>query len=181
MTERRDDVAPIVAEEVRLDTPVLVVDRDLLQRNIDEMAAFSRSVGVNLRPHIKTHKTPEIARLQIESGAIGIMCAKLAEAEVFAEAGIDDIVIGFQLVGEKKMERLVALLDRCKVTATIDNLTAAEALSRAMTAAGKTIDVYYRSRYRSPPGGRACRSTGLRSCRRGRPATRFTGAGCHDS
>ncbi len=65
-----------------LDTPSLVVDEDLLRRNIAEMAAFATSVGVALRPHIKTHKTPQVARLQIGAGAIGITCAKLGEAEV---------------------------------------------------------------------------------------------------
>ena len=80
-----------------LDTPVAVVDLDVMENNINSMADFARDAGVHLRPHIKTHKVPEIARKQLEAGAIGITCAKLGEAEVMADsAGAKDIFIANQ-------------------------------------------------------------------------------------
>ena len=80
-----------------------MVDEEILHRNIAEMAAFATSVGVALRPHIKTHKTPQIARLQIAAGAIGITCAKLGEAEVMVDAGgVEDILLAYPIVGEPR-------------------------------------------------------------------------------
>jgi len=80
-----------------LPTPALLLDLDILQRNLDTMAHKARSLGVALRPHIKTHKCLEIARMQRELGARGITVATLAEAEVFADAGFDDITNAFPL------------------------------------------------------------------------------------
>ena len=74
-----------------LDTPALLVDLDALEANIAKIAGTCRQYGVDWRPHSKAHKTPEIARMQIDAGAIGVTCAKLGEAEVMAEAGITDI------------------------------------------------------------------------------------------
>src|SRR3954467_1846971 len=90
----------IVAAEELLDTPVIAVDETLVQRNIDEMAALAESYGVSLRPHAKTHKSPHIAGMQLEAGAIGLTCAKLGEAEVFVdEGGVRDILIAYPIVG----------------------------------------------------------------------------------
>ena len=100
-----------------LDTPSLVIDLDTLERNIAEMAAVARAAGVRLRPHTKTHKSPEIARMQVDAGATGITVAKLGEAEVMADAGLDDLLIAFPLVGERKLERLRELLERAQVRA----------------------------------------------------------------
>lgn len=136
-TDRR-----IVSDAAELDTPVLVVDEAILQQNIDEMASVAKQLGVNLRPHMKTHKTYEVARRQIEAGATGIMCAKLSEAEIMADGGIDDIVIGFSVVGEPKNRRLLALMDRIEVTVAVDSFEAAERLSRAMAAAGRELPLY---------------------------------------
>ncbi|MDP9302199.1 MAG: alanine racemase, partial [Actinomycetota bacterium] len=94
-----------------LDTPSLVVDLDTLERNIDRMSDVARAAGVRLRPHTKTHKSPEIARMQVDAGATGLTVAKLGEAEVMADAGFDDVLIAFPLVGERKLERLRALLE----------------------------------------------------------------------
>src|SRR4028118_992311 len=100
----------IVTQDELLDTPVIVVDETLLQRNIDEMAALAKSYGVSLRPHAKTHKSPHIARLQLEAGAVGLTCAKLGEAEVLVEqAGVTDILIAYPIVGDIKLRRLLQL------------------------------------------------------------------------
>ncbi|MGE0742484.1 MAG: DSD1 family PLP-dependent enzyme [Hyphomonadaceae bacterium] len=92
-----------------LNTPVLVVDRDALQRNIVAMATFAEQHGVALRPHAKTHKSAEIARLQIAAGAVGVCCAKLGEAEALAAGGVDSILITSPVVTPQAIERLVAL------------------------------------------------------------------------
>lgn len=125
-----------------LDTPCLVVDEEILQRNIESMAAFARQHGVAVRPHQKTHKTAEIARMQREAGAIGFTCAKLGEAEALAEAGVlDDVLLAYQIVGDQKLRRLVALMDRARVAVAVDGVAGAEALSTACRDAGKTLDV----------------------------------------
>ena len=133
----------IVGADEVLDTPALVVDRAILERNIAEMAAFARSAGVTLRPHIKTHKTPEIMRLQLAAGAVGATCAKIGEAEVMVAAGgATDILLAYPTVGEPKIRRLLALMERARVTVALDSREAAGALSRAMAAAGRTLEVY---------------------------------------
>jgi D-serine deaminase-like pyridoxal phosphate-dependent protein len=132
----------IVDANVELDTPALVVDEEIVHTNIAEMAATARSLGVSLRPHIKTHKTPEIARLQIAAGAVGIMCAKLGEAEIFAYAGIDDIVIGYQIVGPIKTRRLLNLMERAAITISLDSLGIAHDLSDALVREDRTLSVY---------------------------------------
>ena len=95
-----------------LETPALTVDLDAVERNIAGMQAYCDEHGIALRPHIKTHKLPQVARLQVDAGARGITCQKLGEAEVLADAGFDDILISFPLVGEAKGERLAALAGR---------------------------------------------------------------------
>ncbi len=137
------DAGTIVNPDVVLDTPCMVVDADILQRNIDEMQAFANTHGVALRPHIKTHKTPEIARMQIAAGAVGLTCAKLGEAEVMADqAGVKDILMAYPVVGAPKIARLIALMDRTHMTIAVDTEDAARALSDAMVGAGKVLDVY---------------------------------------
>lgn len=135
--------APIVAADEVLDTPVIVVDEAKLRQNIDEMAALAAGNGVALRPHFKTHKTPQIARLQVAAGAVGATCAKLGEAEVFVDqAGITDVLLAYPVVGAPKIQRLLALMDRAHVTVAVDSVAAAASLSDAMAAAGKTLDIY---------------------------------------
>ena len=140
-------VAPIADRtvlhpSVSLDTPTMVVDETLMHRNISEMQALANSFGVNMRPHIKTHKTPQIALLQIAAGAIGITCAKLGEAEVMAAAGVDDILIAYPIVGPEKMKRLVTLLDKARVIVALDSIEAAHLLSDAVSSAERMLDVY---------------------------------------
>jgi D-serine deaminase-like pyridoxal phosphate-dependent protein len=133
----------VVAADQVLDTPVMVVDEAKLRQNIDEMAALAAQSGVAMRPHFKTHKTPQIARMQIAAGAVGATCAKLGEAEVFVDqAGITDVLLAYPVVGEPKIRRLLALMERAHVTVAIDSLAAATALSEATDAAGKTLDIY---------------------------------------
>jgi D-serine deaminase-like pyridoxal phosphate-dependent protein len=125
-----------------LDTPSLVVHEDILKRNVAQMAEYAKSRGIELRPHFKTHKTAEVARMQKESGATGITCAKLGEAEALVEAGVfDDIFIANEIVGPLKTARLLKLMDKARMRVAVDTLDAASGLERAMAAAGKTLDV----------------------------------------
>jgi D-serine deaminase-like pyridoxal phosphate-dependent protein len=134
---------PILAAGETIDTPAMVVDEEILHQNIAEMAAWAASLGVNLRPHMKTHKTPQIARLQRAAGAVGATVAKLGEAEVFVDqADIDDVLIAYPIVGAPKIARLLALMERAHITVSLDSRTAAEALSHAMANADRTLDVY---------------------------------------
>src|SRR5690606_11851611 len=105
------------------------------------MAGFARRHGVVLRPHVKTHKSPDIARLQVESGAAGVTVAKLGEAEVMAAAGLTDIFIAFPIVGAPKVRRLLALTERARVSSIVDDLGAARVLSDAFEAAGRRFPV----------------------------------------
>ena len=89
-----------------LSTPAVLVDLDVLERNIARMASRAREAGVRLRPHAKTHKCPQIGRLQRAAGAWGLSVAKVGEAEVFADAGFDDLFVAYPVVGEDKGRRL---------------------------------------------------------------------------
>jgi D-serine deaminase-like pyridoxal phosphate-dependent protein len=124
-----------------LPTPAVLVDLDVLEKNIARQAERARSAGIRLRPHAKTHKCPEIARMQLAAGAAGISLAKTSEAEVFAAAGFDDIFIAYPVVGLRKAERLLALSDRLRLAAGTDSVEGARQLSEAFRAAGRTLDV----------------------------------------
>lgn len=124
-----------------LDTPALIVDIDKLQHNIADMADFAAAEGIQLRPHAKTHKTPEIGRLQLEAGAVGLTVAKLSEAEVFIEAGCAEILVAYPLVGEAKHRRLIELCQRADITTVADHPDIVEALSRSMSANGVELPV----------------------------------------
>lgn len=124
-----------------LDTPALLVDLDRLERNIVRMAETARKGAKSLRPHTKTHKTPEIARMQVAFGASGLTVAKLGEAEVFADAGFDDIFIANEIVGDRKIERLLKLHGRMRVTVGVDGLDAARPIAEAASQAGVRISV----------------------------------------
>ncbi|MER6000133.1 alanine racemase [Nonomuraea angiospora] len=113
-----------------LDTPALVIDLDAVRANIMEMAKAAAKHGVRLRPHIKTHKMPELARMQLDAGAGGITCAKLGEAEVMADAGIDDILLAFPVWGEPKLRRLAALRERARIRVSLDSPEVAAGLGR---------------------------------------------------
>lgn len=122
-------------------TPFVAVDHARLRANIAAMQALATHAGVRLRPHTKTHKSPVIAGWQLEAGAAGICCAKLAEAEVFAEAGVTDIRLPYP-VNPVNADRVVALLNRgVKLSIIVDDLDVARGWSGKMTAAGRTLDV----------------------------------------
>lgn len=122
-----------------LDTPVQVVDLNNLERNIRVMQEGVSAGGARLRPHVKTHKIPEIARMQEAAGGHGIAVAKVAEAEVFAQAGLTDIVVAYPVVGPEKWRRLADLARTCRVTVNVESEFAARGLSDAASAAGVTI------------------------------------------
>lgn len=122
-------------------TPALLVDLDRLRRNIDRWQAMADRNGVRLRPHIKTHKSPEIARMQFAAGACGIASAKPSEAEVFAAAGCDDIVIAYPTVGRDKWARLARLARHGGLTVNVDSDLQARGLSDAAAAAGTAMRV----------------------------------------
>jgi D-serine deaminase-like pyridoxal phosphate-dependent protein len=119
-----------------VDTPALLVDLDQLTTNLDRMAATARNVDLTLRPHTKTHKTPEIAQLQLARGAGGLTVAKVGEAEVMVGAGFDDIFIANHIVGPQKIERLLALAERATLSIGVDSVEAATALSMAFAQHG---------------------------------------------
>ena len=124
-----------------LPTPAVLVDLDVLEKNIARQAGRAREAGVRLRPHAKTHKCPEIARMQLAAGAAGISLAKTSEAEVFADAGFDDIFIAYPVAGLGKAERLFALSDRLRLAAGTDSVEGARQLSGPFQAAGRRLDV----------------------------------------
>lgn len=125
-----------------LNTPVLVIDREPLQRNIDAMAAFARQHGVALRPHAKTHKSVDIARLQMAAGAVGVCCAKMGEAEALAAGGINAILITSPVVTPQAITRLAALHERIgDLRVVADNSENVAALAAAMKDASRPLPV----------------------------------------
>src|SRR5206468_12921597 len=122
-------------------TPVAVIDMDRVERNIARIQAACNEAGVANRPHIKTHKSPLLAKLQIAAGAHGITCQKIGEAEVMADAGIDNILISYNLIGEEKMARLGALQGKANITVAADNPTVIAGLPQAAAVSGRTISV----------------------------------------
>ncbi len=124
-----------------LETPVPVVDLDRVEHNLAKMQSYCDRHGLKLRPHIKTHKIPSLARRAIELGASGITCQKLGEAEVMADAGLDDILISYPLIGRAKAERLAALAQRARMRVAVDSPLALDTAARAAAAAGRPIGV----------------------------------------
>src|SRR5262245_7248572 len=104
-----------------LPTPQVVIDHARLRANIDRAQQLADTAGIALRPHAKTHKSPVIASWQIERGAVGICCAKLGEAEVFADAGIRNIRLPYP-VNPSNASRVVALMDRASISLIVDHL-----------------------------------------------------------
>src|SRR5438477_7600548 len=123
-----------------LPTPQVLIDRRRLLHNIDRVQQLASAAGMRLRPHAKTHKSPLVARWQIERGAVGICCAKLGEAQVFADAGIHDIRLPYP-VNPSNAPRVIALMDRASISIIVDHPDVARGWSDAMTRAGRTLDV----------------------------------------
>src|SRR5919112_4024541 len=127
---------------VDLDTPALVVDARKMEQNILGMANFAGSRGVTLRPHVKTHKIPSIARRQMETGASGITVAKISEAEVMADGGLDDIFIAYPLVTETKIRRAIGLAKSgVRLILGVDSRHGAHKLSSLARDEGTTLEV----------------------------------------
>jgi D-serine deaminase-like pyridoxal phosphate-dependent protein len=124
-----------------LSTPALTIDLDALERNLEQMAASCRQQGVGLRPHTKTHKTPEVARRQLDHGALGLTVAKVGEAEVMAAAGLDDILIAYPILGADKLRRLVELARTRRIIVALDSLDSAQEISSAAAQQGRTVGV----------------------------------------
>jgi D-serine deaminase-like pyridoxal phosphate-dependent protein len=124
-----------------LSTPVLTVDLEVLEKNLQRVADLCRRQGVGLRPHTKTHKTVEVSRLQLAHGAVGLTVAKVGEAEVMAGAGFDDILVAFPIMGQEKLRRLAGIARAQRLLVSIDSEAAAQELSRAAAAQRATIGV----------------------------------------
>ena len=123
-----------------IETPAPVVDLDRLDRNIGKVAAYARSHGLALRPHVKTHKSPRIAAAQVAAGASGLTCATPREAEVM-QAASGDLLVAYPPIGPAKAAR-IARLEAERVTIALDSTEAIDAMSRAAVEAGRTVQVY---------------------------------------
>lgn len=126
----------------QIDTPAVLVDLDIAEANIDRFQAHCDQHGLKLRPHIKTHKLPMIAKRQLDAGAIGITCQKISEAEaMIAEGGIDDVLITFNILGDTKLARLRALAERVRLTVVADNSATVDGLARAFADSPNALSV----------------------------------------
>ena len=125
-----------------LDTPALIIDLDKVDTNIVEMANVARHAGVRLRPHTKTHKIPELAHMQLAAGADGITCAKVGEAEVMVDAGINDILIAYPILGPMKWTRLAALRERARIIVSLDSLEVAQGLGTVGVQGNGPLEIY---------------------------------------
>ncbi|MEQ8285537.1 D-TA family PLP-dependent enzyme [Thalassospira sp.] len=125
-----------------LDTPCAVINLDVVDRNINAYQAYCDKHGIALRPHIKTHKIPAFAKQQLDAGAKGITCQKIGEAEVMADAGIDDILLTYNVLGARKLARLRAVFDRVSVLRVVaDNETVITGLSQAFADSAKPLEI----------------------------------------
>ena len=144
--EKRTSDSPLYLITVTLkfneyDTPALLLDMDIAERNIRRMAEFFHGKKLHHRPHVKVHKSPYLAHKQIAAGAKGVTCAKVAEAEVMANSGIDNILIANQVIGAQKLTRLANLGKHCHIGVLVDNLANAKEMSEIAANAGSNIDV----------------------------------------
>ena len=145
MTTDRDLHAHLIGQQgsrADLNTPVLVLDVEALDRNIAAMAALTASRGVALRPHAKTHKSVEIAARQIGAGAVGVCCAKIGEAEALSDGGVTGILITSPVAAPRAIDRLAALARRAKgLMAVVDHPDVAQRIQAALPAADTRLDV----------------------------------------
>jgi len=126
----------------RFGTPCAVIDLDIVESNIARAQDWCDQAGLKNRPHIKTHKSPVLAKMQIEAGACGITCQKLGEAEVMADAGIDDILIATNLLGAARSGKLAGLQKRLALKVCADNPVSLMAYSKAANEAQRVMDVF---------------------------------------
>jgi D-serine deaminase-like pyridoxal phosphate-dependent protein len=135
------DAALIGLSKDAIPTPALVLDADIFESNIRSMMSWLAGTSVSLRPHAKTHKTPMIGHLQMRSGAIGLCCATVAEAEAMVHAGLDHILITSQVVGQDKIRRVAALARYADVMVAVDDVDNIRQLSEAAAALGVTLGI----------------------------------------
>ena len=146
VSEAHDRVRGMYARDIgrardELATPALLLDLDTLRTNLAVMAAGMQGVATTLRAHVKVHKSPHIARLQVEHGAIGVGCATVWEAIVMARAGIDDVFVINEVVGPDRTRALALLAREANVKVAVDDAVQVDELAQAATAAGSTIGV----------------------------------------
>jgi len=118
------------ADHLGLDTPCLVIDSEKMERNLRDMSGFARSAHVRLRPHSKTHKSPELALKQMSYGAVGICTQKVSEAEVMVANGVTDILISNEIIGLEKLRRLANLSKHADITVCVDSCEGIDQLSQ---------------------------------------------------
>ena len=124
-----------------IETPALLVDLDIMERNLERAASYAASHGLSLRPHVKTHKSPVVAAQQVALGAAGLTCATPFEAQVMS-AVTDDLLVAYPPVGEMRARRLAALPENVNLIVALDSDVAIDELSRAAAAANRTVGVY---------------------------------------
>ena len=125
-----------------IDTPAVIVDLKIVKENINAYQKYCNDVGITLRPHIKTHKIPALAKLQVKAGAVGITAQKISEAEaIISEGGIDDVLITYNIIGEKKLRALLDLAKKVKVSVVADSSFCVKGLSKTFKGAGEPISV----------------------------------------
>src|SRR5260370_377318 len=124
-----------------IDTPALIVDLDIFERNLQRVAGYARDHGLRLRPHTKTHKSVRVGARQLQAGAIGLTVAKVGEAEVMLGAQPPDMLVAFPVIGRAKLERLAEVARKTRVTVALDSVAAARQLSDAACAAHVDIGV----------------------------------------
>ena len=122
-----------------ISTPALIVDLDVLEQNLERMASYCREHKIGLRPHTKTHKTPEVARMQVDHGALGLTVAKAGEAEVMVNSGLDEVLVAYPIFGAEKLDRLATLARDRHILVSLDDEATAQGLARA--AAGRDAKI----------------------------------------
>lgn len=125
----------------RILTPALIVDLDAFEANVASLARFAEANGVSLRPHAKTHKSADISKIQMAHGAVGVCCQKLAEAEALVAAGVPDVMISNEVVGDARLTRLASLAAAARILVCMDDAQTTRALDAACAARGTGIDV----------------------------------------
>ncbi|MBW7921755.1 MAG: D-TA family PLP-dependent enzyme [Rubellimicrobium sp.] len=124
-----------------IDTPALLIDLDIVARNLKAAQDYADAHGLRLRPHVKTHKLPRFAREQMALGAVGITCQKLGEAEAMADGGISDIFLPYNILGPRKLDRLAALHDRVTLSVTADSAVTLQGYAARFTDAAHPLPV----------------------------------------
>jgi D-serine deaminase-like pyridoxal phosphate-dependent protein len=164
-----------------VDTPALVLDLDAFERNLERMAAALRGTNVRLRAHAKAHKCPEIARRQVAQGAIGVCCQKVSEAAVFVKAGIGDVLVTNEIVGEAKLRHVAELARSARLGVLADHSLQVRAIAAAARDHAVTIDVYVEVDVGANRCGVAPGEEAVRLAREivASPSLRFAGLQCY--